>query len=163
MQELLYHVTEQDGVIGPVPRGLAHQQGLLHRGGVAFLFNASGQVYLQHRADKETFPRCFEGSAAWHVAFGESYEGAAARECAEETGVTTPLTYAGKFRISDPPEEEWISVHVGRWDGGIRLDPSEATGGGWYADAMVREIIRSGNVTPWLRGGYPLAVRSREQ
>src|SRR5207244_12184401 len=49
------------------------------------------------------FPGCWDSSSSFHVTFGETYEQAARGELKEETGISAPLTYLGKFSYHIPP------------------------------------------------------------
>lgn len=156
--ELLYQVDELDNVIGPVDRQDAHRSGLLHRSGMIFVRRRDGKVLIQHRSrSKETFPGCLDSSAAFHVTYGESYESAASRELLEETGISAPMTYVGKFIHRDPPENEVVAVYHCDSDEAVRVDPAESEGFEFLALADVDALLASSRPTPWLRDGWPLA------
>jgi isopentenyldiphosphate isomerase len=96
--ELLYRVSEDDSILGPVERSIAHRDQILHRSGMIFLIRSDGKILLQQRSlTRATFPGCWDSSGSFHVTFGESYEQAARRELFEETGVSAKITYRGKF------------------------------------------------------------------
>lgn len=158
MAELLYRVSADDTAEGSVDRDRAHAEGVLHRSGIVFLGRSDGRILLQHRSpSKRIFPDRYDSSAAFHVTFGESYEEAAVRELLEETGVSSPVHWLGKFTHHDPPEHQIVAVFVCESDSVIKPDPSESTGFEFRTKAEVDEIIRGGKVTPWLRDGWPLA------
>jgi len=158
MAELLYRVTPDDAVEGSVDRDKAHAEGVLHRSGIVFLRRSDGRILVQHRSpSKRIFPDRYDCSAAFHVTFGESYEEAAVRELHEETGVTAPVRWLGKFTHHDPPEHQIVVVFACDSDGPIELDPSEATGCEILMVTAVDAIVREGRVTPWLRDGWPIA------
>ncbi len=158
MTELLYHVNEQDDVIGPVERSEAHKNNILHRSGMAFILNTKGEVFVQHRANKETFPNCFDSSSAFHVTFGESYDVAVRREVFEELGLKVDLKFIGKFTHHDDPEHEVMATYIGHAEEIPKLDLTEAYSGEWCDMERLRKIIESGDVTPWLRDGFKLLV-----
>ena len=157
MAELLYRVTEQDTVLGSVLRDVAHAEGVLHRSGIVFLKRSDGKILLQHRSPlKRIFPDCYDASAAFHVTFGESNEEAARRELLEETGVSAPVLFAGKFRHHDPPEHQVVAVFTTMSDDPIRVDPAESSGYEFQPKPEVERAVRRGPTTPWLRDGWPI-------
>ncbi len=156
--ELLYHVLEDDIVVGSVERDRAHAQGILHRSGVVFLARSDGYILLQHRSPRKSiFPDCFECSCAFHISFGESYEQAAARELVEEICVSVPLTYLGKFSHHDPPENQVVAVFSCSSDQSLKIDEREASEAHFYSPGEVDKIVASQRTTPWLRDGWKLA------
>jgi isopentenyl-diphosphate Delta-isomerase len=156
--ELLYRVTPEDEVLGSVDRDAAHGVGALHRSGIVFLGRSDGRILMQHRTpSKRIFPDRYDCSAAFHVAFGESYEQAAVRELREETGVSAPVRWVGKFTHHDPPEDQIVAVFTCESDAPIRVDPTESAGSEFLRKAEIDTIVRSKRVTPWLRDGWPLA------
>jgi len=158
MTELLYRVTPEDTVLGAVERAEAHRDQVLHRSGVVFLRRSDQRVLLQHRSpEKPIFPDRDECSAAFHVTFDEAYEQAAERELREETGIRAPVRPVGKFLHRDPPEYQIVAVFVSASDAPVRIDPSEASSYAFRTKGEVDRIVRAGQVTPWLREGWPIA------
>lgn len=158
MSELLYRVTADDREEGSVERDRAHAEGVRHRSGIVFLSRQDGNILIQHRSpQKRIFPDCYDASAAFHVTFGETYEQAAVRELREETGVSAPVRYLGKFTHHDPPECQVVAVFATSSEAPIRIDPAESTGYEFLPKGEVDRIVRRGRVTPWLRDGWPIA------
>ena len=126
--ELLYHVTKEDSVLGSVERSTAHRDQILHRSGMIFVIRSDGRILLQHRSPSKTiFPDCWDSSSSFHVTFGESYEQAAKRELEEETGVSAPLKYLGKFSYPVPPENEIVALFSCKSDDPIGIDHVESS------------------------------------
>jgi len=164
---MVYLVDGHDRVLGAVERKEAHQKMLLHRAGIVFLSRSDGSILIQHRSlSKETFPGRYDASVSFHVTYGESYADAAARELGEETGISAPVSYAGKFTHHDPPEHEVVAVFHCTSDEEVRIDLAESEGFEFLDDAKIDSLIASGNVTPWLREGWraarPSAKRRRD-
>ena len=151
-------MSEDDHPLGRVERAEAHAHALRHRSGIVFLCNAQRHVYLVERAaSKQIFPGCYDSSASFHVAHGESYEQAAQREAFEELGLSLPLHMLGKLKHDDPPEHQFVAVFAMEHAGEpITLDPSEASRGAFYTPSEAARIIHSEPCTPWLRDGFPL-------
>lgn len=155
--EQLYHVTEDDSVIGPVNRDIAHSNHMLHRAGMIFVARADGKILLTWRSpSKETFPDMHDSSCAFHVTFGESYQEAAKRELREETGIQENPTYLGKFWFQEPPEYEMVAVFMCDSDAVPVLDSTELAAGNFFSTDEIDKIVASGPVTPWLREGWKL-------
>ncbi|MDE1853981.1 MAG: NUDIX domain-containing protein [Thaumarchaeota archaeon] len=158
--ELLCHVDEGDRMVGPVERAKAHREGYLHRSGLIFLKRSDGRILVQHRSSsKETFPGRVDGSAAFHVTYGETYESAARRELTEETGVTAHIEFVGKFMHNDPPEHEIVAVFTCESDDEITVDPSESDGFEFLSGEEIDAAVSAGRATPWLRDGWLLMTK----
>ncbi len=158
--EMLYHVKQDDSVIGSVERNRAHAEGLLHRSGIVFLLRSDGKVLLQRRSPlKQIFPNRFDSSCSFHVIFGESYEGAAVRELREETGTSASVRFLGKFSHQDKPENQIVAVFMCESDASITIDQGEAINAMFYSKGEVDGIVEREKVTPWLRDGWKLVRR----
>ncbi len=156
-EELLYHVRQDDSIIGPVDRNRAHMDVILHRSGIVFLVRSDRKVLLQHRSPlKQIFPNRFDSSCSYHVLFGESYEEAAVRELREETGISAPVVFLGKFSHQDKPENQIVAVFVCKSDAAVTIDEAEAMDAQFYFKEQVDRIVASEKVTPWLRDGWLL-------
>ncbi len=158
MTELLYKVDKRDRILGSIERDNAHEKGVLHRSGVVFLVRSDGKILVPWRNEKKkTFPNCYECSASFHVTFGETYKQAAERELEEETGVTAPVRYLGKFTHFDYPENEIVAVFYAKSDDKITLDPSEADYASFYSIRRVDQIANSDKAAPWFKGSWKIA------
>ena len=86
--ELFDLINKNDEVIGTTDKMTAHSNGDLHRVAAVFVFNEAGELYVQqHPSDGK-----WDHSVGGHVAQGETYADAAAREANEELGIKQPLT-----------------------------------------------------------------------
>lgn len=146
--ELFDLVDLDDCVIGTVRRGEAHRNpALVHRSVQILLLDADGRVLLQRRsATKDLFPDYWCASASGHVACGEDYATTAAREVAEELGVSPPLRYAGKALVRCDVETEITALFLGRSDGPFTFSPVETAGGRFYTRAELRVSRRDGSL-----------------
>lgn len=88
-------VDDDDKEIGAMDLFDALAQGLRRRVAMVFLFNRSGELLLQKRADWVIEPNLLSQSAAGHVNEGMSYKATAAQELDEELGLRVPLTEVG--------------------------------------------------------------------
>jgi isopentenyldiphosphate isomerase len=154
-------VTKDDSVIGSIERSRAHQDQILHRSGMIFLMRSDGKTLLQRRSpNRATFPDCWDSSSSFHVTFGESYEQAAKRELREETGVSAPLAYLGKFSYYVPPENEIVAVFSCKSNDPIKINPSESSGASFHTRDEANVIAASEAAAPWLRRGWKILTDS---
>jgi len=85
--ELFDLVDQNDRVVGTTDKKMAHTLGQLHRVAAVFVFNQSGELYVQvHSSDGK-----WDNSVGGHVSKGETYAQAAVREAKEELGIDQPL------------------------------------------------------------------------
>jgi isopentenyldiphosphate isomerase len=160
LEEMLYHVNENDEILGKISRSEAHSKGLLHRCGVVFLLNNDGKVLINKRSSgHETFPFCYDSSVSFHVTYGETYEDSAERETEEEIKIKAPLKYIGKFLHRDPPEYQIVSVFLCIANDEPTIDSEEFLGGKFLSIKEVEKIIQNKNITPWLRDGWKILIK----
>lgn len=150
-------MTKDDTILGSIERSMAHRGQILHRSGMIFLMRSDGKILLQRRSrNKAIFPDCWDSSSSFHVTFGESYEQAAKRELKEETGVSAPLTYLGKFSYHVPPENEIVAVFSCRSDDPVKIDQLESSEASFHTRDEVNGIASSEAAVPWLERGWKI-------
>ncbi len=99
--EQIIIVDEHDVVLGTEDKERCHDgEGILHRGFLAMVFSASGELLLTRRSgQKRLWPGFWDGSVASHVLAGEDYVQASRRRLREELSIDVSLVeYAFKFR-----------------------------------------------------------------
>lgn len=123
-----------DRVVGLAPRHYIHANKLFHRAVHIFVFNRSGEIFLQKRSmDKDSAPGKWVSSCSGHVDSGEYYYDAAVRELGEEIG----LYYSEDLNLAmieqARPETGYEHVHlfVCNYDGELSLNISEVSDGVW--------------------------------
>ena len=164
LEEMLYHVDENDEVLGKISRSEAHSKELLHRTGMVFLMNRKGKVLINRRSsEKKIFPSCYDSSVSFHVTYGETYEDSAERETMEEIKIKAPLEYVGKFIHTDPPEYQIVSVFLCISDDEPIIDPKEFSSQNFYSINEVEKIIQNEKITPWLRDGWKILIKHQEK
>ena len=106
----------------------------MHRAIHVFVFNASGQIYLQKRSmTKDSSPGKWVSSCSGHVDSGEDYDTAALREMGEELGLYEPKEFARVFKepACDQTGQEFVWVYHCKSEGPFTLDPGESSEGRW--------------------------------
>ncbi|WP_233246055.1 NUDIX hydrolase [Coraliomargarita sinensis] len=133
-EELFDVVDEQDRVLRSEARSVVHRDGLLHRAVHIFVFNSSGELYLQRRSmNKDSAPGKWVSSCSGHVDSGENYDAAARRELGEEIGLYDPINMKPVFKEAAcrPTGNEFVWVYDCHSEGPFILDPDEVSDGQW--------------------------------
>jgi len=125
--ELVEHVDELGNVLGVVTRAEMRARRLRHRCVYIVVMTSAGELVVHRRADwKDLWPSRWDLAFGGVAAAGESWRDAAARELAEETGITgTEIVPIGGGAYDDAE----VSV-VGRafrvtWDGPLTCADGE--------------------------------------
>ncbi len=136
-REQVWHVDEQDQVLGIVPRSHIQEQRLITRCTYIFVYNSAGLLCMHQRtAHKRLYPGFWDLAAGGVVAAGESYQEGAERELEEELGIAgVPLTPHGRFFFQSSESKLWGGVYSCCWDGPIRMQPEEVMDLRWIDTA----------------------------
>ncbi len=132
-EDVLILVDEEDRAIGEGGKLAVHREGLLHRAFSIFLFDDDGAVLLQRRAaGKYHSAGLWANSCCGHPRLGEDTAAAAARRLGEELGASAALVHGFEARYRTDfenglTENELVHVYGGRFDGGLALNPEEAS------------------------------------
>lgn len=143
--ELVDVVDEDDRVVDVVPRREIRARNLLHRCTYVLVRRSDGRVLVHRRTDsKDVYPGAFDMFAGGVLASGESYDTGAARELAEELGISgRRLTTLFRHRYSGPSGEVWGAVYEVTWDGAVIHQDSEVAWSDWVTleelDRMLAE------------------------
>lgn len=163
MQELIL-VNEQDVPIGVMEKMEAHQKGLLHRALSVFLFDHSGNMLLQQRADsKYHSPGLWTNACCSHPMPGEDTLSAAHRRVQQELGIAAPLKSAFQFTYRSGfdnglIEHEYDHVFVGQYEGAFHPDPLEVKAITYESMETVRTSLKIApeHYTVWFKIAFPL-------
>lgn len=125
--ELIAWVDELDQPLGGMVRSQLREAGLIGRGTYILLFNSAGELCVHRRTlSKAIYPGYWDVAAGGMVQADESYADSAARELAEELGVSgVPLTEHEHFFFDQPGNRLWCAVFSAVWDGPLTLQPEE--------------------------------------
>lgn len=125
--ELIAWVDEHDNLLGSLVRSDLRERGLIGRGTYIMLFNSSGELCVHRRTlSKAIYPGFWDVAAGGMVQAHETYAESAARELAEELGVSgVELTAHDHFYFEDTSSRLWCSAFSAVWDGPLVLQPEE--------------------------------------
>lgn len=152
-------VDEHNRFVRWEARTTIHEQRLVHRSIHVLLFDTAGRLLIQRRHHtKQTYPRFWDVSCAGHVEESDYsggpdddldavYAAVAAREVAEELGVTPVLERAGTFGPVAGVHYEQIHLFRGISDGPFTLQADEVEEHRFVAPAELDE---------WLAGPEPV-------
>jgi len=137
-------VDEEDRLLGDAPRSEVHGNNLRHRAVHLFIFNGSGDLFLQKRSRwKDRHPRVWDSSAAGHVDAGEEYDEAAHRELLEELGITASVRRVAKLPAGEKTGQEFIWLYQGTHEGPFRLAASEIECGEFFPVDIVASWVKA--------------------
>ncbi|MEW9681478.1 NUDIX hydrolase [Pseudomonas sp. TE50-2] len=127
--ELVAWVDEHDQLLGALPRAELRERGLIGRCTFILLFNSAGDLCVHRRTlSKALYPGYWDVAAGGMVGVQESYAESAARELAEELGVSgVELRFHETFYFEQPGNRLWGAVFSAVWDGALRLQPEEVS------------------------------------
>ena len=152
VDEILDIVDEKDRVIGQAPRAVCHTDpSKIHRAVHVFVFNRTGELLLQLRGyGKRIQPGKWDISAGGHMAAGEGYDEAAARELEEELGVSKAkgLTRLYDYLWRSPVETERIRTYLLVHDGPFRFPSDEIEALRFWKPTEVEAALGRGIFTP---------------
>jgi isopentenyl-diphosphate Delta-isomerase len=148
-QEVVILVDEADRPIGTAGKLAAHREGQLHRAFSVIVWNRTGEILLQKRAEgKYHSGLLWTNACCGHPRPGESNGAAAERRLAEEMGFACSLTEIGTFSYHAKldrgmTENELVHVFRGEFNGEVDPDPNEAADYRWSTIAALREDVRA--------------------
>lgn len=125
--EQIAWVDEQDNLLGSIERAELRERSLIGRGTYILVFNSSGDLCVHRRTlSKAIYPGFWDVAAGGMVQADESYAQSAARELAEELGISgVTLRAHEQFFFDQPGNRLWCAVFSAIWDGPLTLQPEE--------------------------------------
>jgi isopentenyldiphosphate isomerase len=132
--EILEVVDSGDNVLCTATRAEIHRKGLQHRAVHIFVFNESGDMYIQRRSEsKDRHPLKLDSSAAGHVDPGESYQETAERELKEELSISASVREVLKISSCELTDNEHVVLFSAVTDEEPRPNPDEILWGGFMS------------------------------
>ncbi len=159
--ELVDVVDDAGTTVGQVTRREMRARRLPHRSTYVLVFDHAGRVFVHRRtAGKDVYPSHWDVCVGGVLAAGESFDGGATRELAEELGVTVPLEPLFPFRYADATTVVHGMVYRAIHDGPFRLQPEEIAEGEFVGlDDLVDRIA----FQPFCPDGLAVLERYREE
>lgn len=143
MDELVGTWSDDGTWLADVPRERVRAHNLLHRATGVVVRDPSGRLLVHRRTQtKDVYPGLWDCCAGGVVQAGEDPRDAAARELAEEVGVTgVPLEPLGRARYEDDVTRYDAFLFAATWDGPVRAQPEEVAWLGWMAPVEVADLL----------------------
>ena len=149
-EEIVQIVDEENIEIATVSRRIMREQHLIHRACYIFVFNQTGDLFVQKRTKtKDVYPGYYDVAAGGVVLAEESYEESAERELAEELGIEgVKLTPCFDNYFEDTINKVWGRVFRCRHEGPFTLQKEEIESGGFMNVAQILNAADSQLFTP---------------
>ena len=144
MREIVALVNGSGVVTGPAERSVVRRDNLRHAATAVLVRNSSGQIFVHRRAStKDWAPGCHDAAAGGMLLYGEDPQESAARELAEELGVTGgPLTSLGTNLYEDDTTRVFEHCYEAVWDGPVSFPDAEVVWGSWMTLAELGRRLR---------------------
>ena len=132
------------------PRWRMRRDNLIHRACYILVFNSRGDLFVHQRTDtKDVYPGFYDLAVGGVVLAGESYDAAAQRELAEETGIAgTPLETLFDFFWEDAHCRVWGRIYRCVHDGPMTLQPEEIVSGRFMSLGAIKRDLPVDQITP---------------
>lgn len=143
-------VDEHDRVLRTVTRAEMRAGRLRHRCTFVLVQDGAGRVLTHLRAPtKDMWPSRWDLAAGGVVTSGEDWDTAAARELAEEVGITAvELEPLGAGRYEDTDVAEVARMWRVRWDGPVSFTDGEVVEARWVTIDELRERLAADPFVP---------------
>jgi len=148
MTEYLYHVDEDDNVIGRATRREVRTKHLFHRTSAIIVLNSKGEILVHKRtATKDIFPGYHDMMVGGTVDYGETYDEGARRETQEEIGVkNAELQFLFKHTVIS--ERVIFQVYRLIYDGPIDIQKEEIEYARFMTIQELRQLMKKEKYCP---------------
>ena len=149
-EEWVYHVDEEDIIIGKVSRKEMRAMNLLHRSVFTFVFNSRRELLVHRRTPtKNVYPHYYSLAFGGCLTYGENYDDGAQRELAEEAGLKEAILVFLFGGIYNGPQSKSIGqVYTAVSDGPFSFQKEEVESARFLSLEGVRKLIEKENVCP---------------
>ena len=143
-------LVDEDGrVVGSAPRSVVRRDNLRHAATAVLVRDPEGRIYLHRRSDtKDWAPGHWDAAAGGVIAVGEEPDASAARELAEELGISGPSPVAlGTHLYEDDTTRCFEHAYEVLWDGPVRHQPEEVVEGRWVTLEELEAVLADADVS----------------
>jgi 8-oxo-dGTP pyrophosphatase MutT (NUDIX family) len=134
---------------------------LPHRSTYILVFDRAGRLFVHLRtAVKDVYPSYWDVAIGGVLGAGEDWDAGAAREVAEELGVTAPLEPLFPFRFADGTNDVHGRVYRAVHGGPFRLQPEEIVRGEFLT---LDEVTARAAHEPFCPDGLAVLAKYRER
>jgi len=152
-EEYVYHVDEDDNVIGKVTRKEVDYNKLRTRGSRVIISNNKNEILIQKRAStKRKYPNHWDFGTAETLMYGESYESGAIRGLLEELNIygisNFDIKFLFKLKYEDEEVKRWYKVYSLIYDGKITIDKNEVSVVKFVSIDVLDQMIETDKFAP---------------
>ena len=149
MSELVEEVDADGNVLQVVTRSAMRSGRLRHRAVFIAVLAGDGRLLVHRRSDsKDLWPGYWDIAAGGVVGVGETYDGAARRELAEELGIETDLEPRGAGSFDDADAHLVGRVYVARHDGPFHFSDGEVSEARFVTPAALADLLATHSFCP---------------
>ncbi len=133
MPEIVALVDSHGTVTGQAERSVVRRENLMHAATGVLVRDAGGRIYVHRRSpDKDWAPGCHDAAAGGVLTFGEEPEASAARELAEELGITGARLRPLGLSVHEDDTTRCVEhCYETTWSGAVRHADGEVVWGAW--------------------------------
>jgi 8-oxo-dGTP pyrophosphatase MutT (NUDIX family) len=127
-------LVEPDGTVcGSAPRSVVRRENLLHAATAVLVRDPQGRIYVHRRSpDKDWAPSHHDAAAGGVCGYGEEPAASAARELAEELGVTGATLRPLGLSVYEDEQTRCVEhCFETTWDGPVTFPDAEVVWGAW--------------------------------
>jgi isopentenyldiphosphate isomerase len=148
-EEIFDVVDEEDKIVGQASRSECHENGLIHRSVMFFVFDSQKRVLVSKRTrNKDFFPGYLSIVLGGHVQSGETYEEAVKREIEEEIRISAKPYLISFFKKRIPEERENVKVFGVFTREELNLNEDELESGEFFEFSELENMMENHDFLP---------------